>query len=327
MARACVTCLAAAMILCATAAPAWATFPGGNGSIVYGWVGESAYRAGPTASSIRAVDPITGAVRVLRDCPLRFGPTSYTDCSVGSPRYSAGGQTIVFTTVQTTPDFTGAPWQSSPGFATMAADGTDVQEHRTQHTYSLPAWAPSGDRLLVQRELPAPGYPRPTALVLATLSGTELNQVAPAWSSDADWSTRGQIAYVRDRNADPACRRSCLDLFITRLGHMPRRLTYRGGSSPSWSPHGTQLAFVRANRTGRAGIYLVRRDGSDLRRLTTGGDPAWSPDGKWIAFVRYRDLYVIRNNGQRLRRIVDSPYNGLDCPCVGTIDWQPVRRR
>jgi Tol biopolymer transport system component len=108
---------------------------------------------------------------------------------------------------------------------------------------------------------------------------------------------------------------------------MPRRLTYRGGSSPSWSPHGTQLAFVRANRTGRAGIYLVRRDGSDLRRLTTGGDPAWSPDGKWIAFVRYRDLHVIRNNGQRLRRIVDSPYNGLDCPCVGTIDWQPVRRR
>ena len=120
----------------------WATFPGANGSIVYEWVGESAYRAGPTASSIRAVDPISGVVRVLRDCPLRFGPTSYTDCSVGSPRYSPDGQTIAFTTVRITPDFTGAPWQFDAG--------------------------------------------------LATLEGTELSQVAPAWSSDADWSGEGR---------------------------------------------------------------------------------------------------------------------------------------
>ena len=314
--------------LCATAAPAWATFPGGNGSIVYGWVGESAYRAGPTATSIRAVDPTSGVFRVLRDCPLRWGPPGYTDCSVGYPRYSPDGQTIAFTTVQTTPDFTGGPWRSDPGLATMASDGTGVQEQATEHTYAMPAWAPSGDRLLIERALPTSDYANPGALFLATLDGTELNQVAPAWSSDADWSSRGQIAYVRDRNADPACRRSCQDIFITRLGGTPRRLTYRGGSRPSWSPHGTKLAFVRSSGPGRAGIYLVRRDGSGLRRLTRRGwDPAWSPDGQWIAFVRYGDLYVIRTNGRGPRRLVDSPYSGLDCPCVGTVDWQALPKR
>jgi dipeptidyl aminopeptidase/acylaminoacyl peptidase len=323
--------IAVLVALCAAAGPAWATFPGGNGAIVYKWVGESAYRAGPTASSVRTVDPVSGIVRVLRDCPLRFGTpsyTGYTDCSVAYPRYSPDGQAIAFTTVKTTPDFTGAPWQHDPGLATMASDGAGVQEHRTQLTYSGAAWAPAGDRLLLSRELQAPGYPKPTALFLATLDGTELNQVAPAWSWDADWSTKGQIAYVRDRNADPACRRSCQEIFITRLGGTPRRLTYRGGLGPSWSPHGTKLAFVRSSSSGQAGIYAVRRDGSGLHRLTRrGGDPAWSPDGKWIAFVRYGDLYVIRTNGRGLRRLVDSPYSGLDCPCVGPVDWQALPRR
>jgi dipeptidyl aminopeptidase/acylaminoacyl peptidase len=323
--------VAVLVVLCAVAGSAWASFPGRNGAIVYKWVGESAYRAGPTASSIRTVDPISGIVRVLRDCPLRFGTpsyTGYTDCSVESPRYSPDGQTIAFTTVQTTPDFTGGPWQSDPALATMASDGTAVQEHRTQHTYGWPTWAPSGDRLLLQRELPASGYAKPTGLFLATLDGTELSQVAPAWSSDADWSSRGQIAYVRDRNADPACRRRfCLDIFITRLGGTPRRLTYRGGSSPSWSPHGTKLAFGRSTGSGRAGIYLVRRDGSGLRRLTRGAGPVWSPNGRWIAFGRSGDLYVIRTDGQGLRRVVDSPYNGLDCPCVGPVDWQALPRQ
>ena len=310
------TCLVVAVVLCASAAPAWATFPGGNGSIVYGWVDGSAYRGGPSATSIRAVDRTGGTVRVLRDCPFKFGPQAYTDCSVESPRSSPDGQTIAFATGQ-------------PGIAMMAPDGTGVVEHATQHRSWTFAWAPSGDRLLLTHEVPASGSATPTALFLTTLDGSELNQVAPDWSADADWSSRGQIAYVRDRNADPTCRSgSCQDLFLTRLGRAPRRFTYRGGSSPSWSPHGTKLAFVRNTPSGRAAIYMVRRDGTDLHRLTSrGGDPVWSPDGKWIAFIRYGDLYVIRTNGRGLRRVVDSPYSGLDCPCVASVDWQAVPRR
>ncbi|HEX6583875.1 MAG TPA: hypothetical protein VF056_09735, partial [Thermoleophilaceae bacterium] len=70
--------------LATLAGPASASFPGRNGAIVYGWLGDAAFRAGPVATSIRAVDPPSGLVRGLRDCPLQHGggPT-HADCIVG----------------------------------------------------------------------------------------------------------------------------------------------------------------------------------------------------------------------------------------------------
>jgi len=47
-------------------------------------------------------------------------------------------------------------------------------------------------------------------------------------------------------------------------------------------------------------IYVIKADGSGLRRLTDGMDPAWSPDGKKVAFARWRDprgIYVIDEDG------------------------------
>lgn len=130
---------------------------------------------------------------------------------------------------------------------------------------------------------------------------------------------------------DLNCLSQCPNVFVTRLGGTPRQLTYRGGQSPSWSPHGTKLAFVRQSRNG-LDVYLVGRDGRGLRRLTLRGgySPAWSPDGKWIAFIRDNDLYVVRTNGRGLQRLVNAPYvdevYGLG-PQVTSIDWQALPRR
>jgi Tol biopolymer transport system component len=321
--------VAGAVALLAFAAPAGATFPGANGSIIYGWVGESAYRAGPTATSIRAVDPRTGIVRVLKDCPLRSGPPSYTDCSVSAPRSSPDGQSIAFPVLHTTPDFTGAPWEPDPAIAVMSADGSSVQEHPTQYRYWALAWAPTGDRLLLERDVPTPGHPTRNATFVTTLDGRELDQATPTWSRAPDWSSRGQIAYVRDRSTDPACARRCMNIFLTRLGGVPRQLTYRGGLNPSWSPNGTKLALARSARPDRWDIHVIRRDGTGLRRVTRRGGyaPAWSPDGKWLAFLRSGDIYVMRSAGGGLRRLVDSPWAELDGPMAFSLDWQAVPRR
>ena len=308
--------IAVLVALCAAAGPAWASFPGRNGAIVYGWSGEGTYRGGPTASSIRAVDPRSGRVRVLRDCPLRKDvPVQYTDCSVFAPRYSPDGLRIAFPSNQVVPDFTGGPWQFQPGLTTMASDGTGVEFHATENAFGALAWAPAGDRFLLVRSL---GSFSPNAIFLASLDGTELSQVTPEAAREPDWSSRGQIAFTR--SADP-CPARCDDIYITRLGGTPRRLTYRGGYSPSWSPHGKKLAFVRGVR-GRAEIFLVGRGGRGLRRLTYRGgyNPAWSPDGRWIAFIRDGDLHVVRTNGQGRRRLVDSPFDGLQD--WASIDWQ-----
>jgi Tol biopolymer transport system component len=67
---------------------------------------------------------------------------------------------------------------------------------------------------------------------------------------------------------------------------------------PDWSPDGEWIVFARTckrsiegKRKSRSEIWLVRPDGSDLRRLTDAGvwrgdnsSPAWSPDGTRIVF-------------------------------------------
>ena len=315
------------------AASAWATFPGRNGKIVYAWLGVSAYRAGPTETSIRTVDPRSGRVRVVRDCPLRNDEwrSLFTDCSVWAPRSSPDGRTIAFPAIATAADLTlQPPWRSHPLLDTIAPDGSELEEHTTVTRYGALAWSPAGDRFLVQRALgPAGAYPDPypSAIFLASLDGTELGQVAPDRSSMPDWSSTGRIAFSRGAYAS-SCYPNCFEIYLTRLGGGPRRLTFHGGENPSWSPHGSKLAFVRTQHVRRdvytREIYIVGRDGRHRRHLTRGDNPVWSPNGRSVAFLRYGDIYVTRSSGGRIHRVLDAPSgpHSLDDPTVMSLDWQ-----
>jgi hypothetical protein len=322
-------CVAVCAALCIVAGSASASFPGRNGTIAYSWIGESAYRAGPTETSIRSVDPRSRAVRVLWDCPLRSDAgVPYTDCSVGSPRVSPDGSLVAFTITRVTPDFTGRPWRFDPGIATIAADGSSPQERATAQRYLNVSWSPAGNRLLLERQLTDTGPLGENAIFLATRDLAELGQATPDLSTGADWSSRGEIAFVKYRDAN--CLPDCGDIFITRIGGTPRRLTYRGGSGTSWSPGGTKLAFVRQSR-GLLNLFVVRRSGRGLRRLTRNGAyaPVWSPDGKWIAFNHEGDLEVIRTNGRGRHRLVNGTFSpGLgEGTQVAALDWQALPPR
>ncbi|MBC5994449.1 S9 family peptidase [Pontibacter cellulosilyticus] len=70
----------------------------------------------------------------------------------------------------------------------------------------------------------------------------------------------------------------------------PRQLTYakEGGSQPSWSPDGKQLAFVRV-ADGKPQIFLLSLNGGEPMQLTKfkygANTPRWSPDGKQLLFT------------------------------------------
>ena len=81
--------------------------------------------------------------------------------------------------------------------------------------------------------------------------------------------------------------------------------------SPRWSPDGQWVAFT-SNRahygaqpetgTPDVDVYVMRADGTDVRRITTDPgndyDPSWSPDGRALVFSSDRasrgDLYRVR---------------------------------
>jgi tricorn protease-like protein len=88
-------------------------------------------------------------------------------------------------------------------------------------------------------------------------------------------------------------------------------------ANPAWSPNGQLIAF-NSNRDAASAldfdIWLVRPDGSGLRRLTSGTavdiDPTWSPDGRRIAFVSDRgghlDIWTMTAGGTDLRPVTND---------------------
>jgi Tol biopolymer transport system component len=122
---------------------------------------------------------------------------------------------------------------------------------------------------------------------------------APTWSPDGS-------TLVYESGAGPAD--SDLRSYRTSTGTF-RRLTHHAGldADPAWSPDGSRIAWT-ADRGGGFSIWVMRRDGTSVRRLTAGpadAHPAWSPDGRTIAFVRAatRSLELVRSDGTGLRRI------------------------
>lgn len=304
------------------AAPADATFPGRNGSIL---VVEQFQRSGVYGEGrLVAIDPGTGRKRTLWRCGSPGQP--FPECyAVTTPAVSPRGDTAAVLSVRSA----GAPPSWTLTYVDLVSASARSVELTTDRHFPTDdhgrvlRWIGDGSSLSVLHR--AQDFFGAALNSLLSFEGALGATIGPPGATSFDWATDGRVASVAGAN-----------LFVLSPDGSRRRLTRRGGTDPSWSPRGRWLTFARAGQ-----IWVVRSEGGRPKRLTRkGGEtPAWSPDGRYIAFLRAsRDpaaktgkyLWVLDRRGGRARRLGNDPVEPVGYGPSGFLasppEWQPLPR-
>ena len=235
--------------------------------------------------------------------------------------------------------------QKDDKYGVFVASGGQARRLGLDGSHADPAWSPDGERFLLvttiqglRTELYAidPGGGEPQQLTESALQKT-----GPAWSPDGeriaftmlDAYNQGEVWVI------PAPGEAGQTVNLTQ--HPAH------DCCAVWSPDGQRLAFL-SSRSGEVqrpsgslvytaygataprplttvvpgapqDIYVMARDGSDLRNLTGDHgherDLAWSPDGRWLAYVSDRDggqeIYLIAVEGGEAVRLTHDDWRDL----------------
>jgi hypothetical protein len=200
----------------------------------------------------------------------------------------------------------------------VVVPGRSSEDHPT-------ALAPDASEVLIER-----GWISPRFILASTLgsrarfvTAADAHEIRRRWRAP-DWSPDGRFR-VESSTVDGIW-------IVPADGGARRRISEIGAYTATWSPAGDWIAFASNEATGNdSDLYLIRPDGTELRRLTRDGfgasSPSWAPDGSLLAFDRDFSHYhegsaigVIRPDGSRLR-LLRRPHEGPDERSAVGVGW------
>lgn len=234
--------------------PAWSA----DGRTIAFRVGETTCHAGACDvvlwSGISVVSASGGAPRRLTGGPeldqFDASPSWSPDGRIAFTRTSAGG---------------------APGEGIWVVDG-DRRSRRLVAGKALAVdWSPDGARLVYVLEIATlTGTNRVRVVDLRTGRGRTLRaRGLRGVAFRAVWAPDGRALAVETSSG----------VFVVPAdGGRARRLAPEGFGQPVWEPRGRRLAIVGFRSGSASQIYLVRRDGTGLRRITSDAHSYSSPD-------------------------------------------------
>jgi Tol biopolymer transport system component len=187
-----------------------------------------------------------------------------------APEYSPDEQQLVF--------MHNSPTKNTNQIVVAGRDGDNAGNIPSINGWD-PTWSPDGKQILFASD--KSGL---VQLYTVRLDGSKLTRITnlPAIRGRSDWSPDGQ--YIVTYSGEAWHR----ELYIMNAdGTNVHQLTPSGGNSqgPSFSPDGKWVAFTayfdHYNDDNGCEIYIIRIDGTDLRRLTNNDycdyQPRWGP--------------------------------------------------
>jgi Tol biopolymer transport system component len=266
---------------------AHAQFPGRNGVIAYTLAGEGTLETIPPTGG--AGTPIPGSeqndhradyspdgsrIAFVRNVDIWVMDADGTDvrqitanrAMEDCPSWSPDGSTLVF----------------SRGGDLWVTDVTNPDPHRLVRSPRIsencPSWSPDGSTIAYARDAILQNWD------IATMNADgsnrrRLTRDHPRAQYSPDWSPDGsKILFIDDGPGDSP---SLMTIRPTgRALQLVLDGSRRGVWWPVYSPNGRRIAFTRF-WDHRANVWMVRSDGTDLERLTSGLGyrfyPAWQP--------------------------------------------------
>jgi len=177
------------------------------------------------------------------------------------------------------------------------------------------------------------------------MGGTvESRQVKEIYIADYDGENQRRVTVLKTLNTFPrwspdgrsiaytSYRRGGGQIFISNIYQGTIEEVTKGPTEnwlAAWSPDGSKLCIASPRGTSHTNLYVVNRDGSAFRQLTSDRSnnttPTWSPSGNQIAFVSDRtgqpQIYTIGVDGTGFSRLTadysdrptwsPAPYNEI----------------